>query len=650
MAKRKIYPGDPDDLRQKADDKIRNTTGRSPNNLTDLTGNQILIHELKVHQVELELQNEELLKVRAELESSLENYTSLYEFAPVGYFVFDASGTIRSVNLTGTSLLGIERSRVIKRQFRSFVAAEHRSVFDAFLKKVFTEKSENACDLKLAREDNQLFFAHIQAVVSENTEECRATAIDITERKRAEQESCLHSEIIKNVAEGIYLIRLADTSIVYANPRFENMFGYEPGEMIGKDVSIVNAPTDKTPEETKRTIMDILTKTGEWHGEVENIRKDGTRFWCYANVSFVDHPEYGKVIISVHSDITKEKQTETALMHTYGLLDAISEGSTDAIYVKDIRGRYLLFNKEAARITGNKEEVIGKDDYFLFPADEAETLMAADRQVMERGQVTTYEDVVTTIDGIMTYLSTKGPVYDEKGRLIGLFGISRNITERKKAEEMIEHSLLEKTVMLQEIHHRVKNNLAVIVSLLGLQARGIADESVRARFDESRNRVYTMALIHETLYHSTDLAHIDFKEYLKDLVGRISDTYKQHDVVFSVDMESLALDVNVGIPCGLIVNELVSNSLKHAFPEGRKGTVKLGININSEGDHVLFVEDNGVGLPADIDFQNTTTLGLELVTGLARQIRGKIELSREGGTRFVLTFRGAPDIGETKNG
>jgi PAS domain S-box-containing protein len=345
-------------------------------------------------------------------------------------------------------------------------------------------------------------------------------------RKQAEEELRLHSEIMNNMAEGIYLIRLADGIIVFANPKFEKMFGYGPGEMIGEDVSIVNAPTNETPEETKAAIMDILSRTGEWHGEVENIRKDGTHFWCYANVSLIDHPEHGRVIISVHTDIT----------------------------------------------------------------------------------------------------------------------------ERKQAEEQLERSFKEKTVMLQEIHHRVKNNMAVIIGLLRLQAKGIADESVRAKFEESQNRVYSMALIHETLYRSADLAHIDFKEYMKNLGGGIADTYKRHDVIISVDMEPVAIDVNVGIPCGLIVNELVSNSLKHAFPEGRMGTIRVGISIDSEGNHVLFVEDNGIGLPEEVDFRNTLSLGLQLVNGLTQQISGKIELSREGGTRFRITFRGAPDSEGKQNG
>jgi two-component sensor histidine kinase len=219
-----------------------------------------------------------------------------------------------------------------------------------------------------------------------------------------------------------------------------------------------------------------------------------------------------------------------------------------------------------------------------------------------------------------------------------------DITQRKQMEEQLHRSLQEKTVMLQEIHHRVKNNLTVVYSLLDLQAKGITDAATRAKFEESRNRVLSMALIHEKLYRSADLAHVDFKEYLQSLTRSIAETYNQPHVVLSVEMmEPVALDVNVGIPCGLIVNELLTNALKYAFPEGRAGRIRVGISSNGDGSHVLFVADNGIGFPVDLDFRATSSLGLQLVNGLAAQIRGQVELSRQDGTRFSITFPGTPE-------
>jgi len=224
--------------------------------------------------------------------------------------------------------------------------------------------------------------------------------------------------------------------------------------------------------------------------------------------------------------------------------------------------------------------------------------------------------------------------------------VEKEVDERRRAEERIRGSLREKEVLLKEIHHRVKNNMQVIYSLLNLQAKRIADRTVRAMFEESRNRVSSMALIHEKLYRSEDLAHIDFKEYLQSLVAGIADTYKRQDIVFSLDMEQVSLDVNVGIPCGLIVNELVSNSLKHAFPGGRKGTISVGVNRSREGFYVLTVADNGVGFPPEVDFRKVQSLGLQLVNVLAGQINGTFDLSNVDGARFSIVFPESQNVGK----
>lgn len=223
----------------------------------------------------------------------------------------------------------------------------------------------------------------------------------------------------------------------------------------------------------------------------------------------------------------------------------------------------------------------------------------------------------------------------------------QTMAERKLADEQIRRSLKEKEVMLKEIHHRVKNNMQVIYSLLNLQAKGSADEKVRSILVESRDRVNSMALIHEKLYQSKDMASIDFRDYLQCLAQNISGTYRRRDVQVSVDMDSLAFDINVGIPCGLIVNELVSNSLKYAFPDGRAGTITLGIRKKEEGIFVLTVADNGIGFPPEVDFRNTLSLGMKLVNVLTGQIHGTIELSRAEGTTFSITFA-APETSSKK--
>ena len=192
--------------------------------------------------------------------------------------------------------------------------------------------------------------------------------------------------------------------------------------------------------------------------------------------------------------------------------------------------------------------------------------------------------------------------------------------------------------------------MTVVYNLLNLQAKGIADLTYRAMFEESRNRIMSMSMIHESLYRSEDLAYIDFNKYLRVLIDNIWETYNRPGVALVLSTDPLALDITVGIPYGLIVNKLVSNSLKYAFPEGRTGEIRVGVTKNSEGNNVLPVKDNGISFLAELDFRNTSSLGLQVTNGLTSQLKGKFELTRKGGTNFRITFAGSPGTEGLQNG
>jgi two-component sensor histidine kinase len=238
------------------------------------------------------------------------------------------------------------------------------------------------------------------------------------------------------------------------------------------------------------------------------------------------------------------------------------------------------------------------------------------------------------------------------------------IARRREAEKRIRDSLREKEVLLQEIHHRVKNNLQVVSSLLYLQSESVTDPKLLNVLQDSQNRVRSMALVHERLYRSEDIARIDFQQYIHDLASHLLSTYSvnSHRIRVLVDADDVVLDVNTAMPCGLIINELISNSLKHAFtnssqPEaasvaarqaagmnpdnttdGRQDEICVELREEQEGQLMLLVGDNGVGLPESIDFRNSPSLGLLLVNSLVRQLRGTIELDRQRGTQFKIGF------------
>ena len=218
------------------------------------------------------------------------------------------------------------------------------------------------------------------------------------------------------------------------------------------------------------------------------------------------------------------------------------------------------------------------------------------------------------------------------------------VIEKKKADALILSSLHEKEMLLKEIHHRVKNNLQIIGSLLYLQSVNVSDPFTQGILRECRARVKSMALIHEKLYRSKDIGRIPFVTYLEGLVDALKDSYGVDDdrVTFDIAVtpEDLTLNIETGIPCGLLVNELLSNSLKYAFPDGRTGRIRIEIGQTAPRNYTLVIADNGVGFPKVVDFRNTPSLGLQLVNNLVSQLDGEIELDSSAGTKFSIRFAG----------
>ncbi len=214
------------------------------------------------------------------------------------------------------------------------------------------------------------------------------------------------------------------------------------------------------------------------------------------------------------------------------------------------------------------------------------------------------------------------------------------LTENTRTEQQLRTALQEKEVLLREVHHRVKNNLQVIASLLSLQSDYVADPSDHSLLEESENRVRAMALVHEQLYQSDNFAQIDFTTYVHSLANDLLQFYQTENKVISlhVEGETLPLDIETAIPCGLLIGELISNACKHAFLDGKDGTIRLSLHAPEPSHYCIEVQDSGIGIPREIDFPTTQSLGLQLVSALVDQIRGTITLKRQLGTTFTLTF------------
>jgi two-component sensor histidine kinase len=232
------------------------------------------------------------------------------------------------------------------------------------------------------------------------------------------------------------------------------------------------------------------------------------------------------------------------------------------------------------------------------------------------------------------------PVWDAEGNMTATLTMSIDITERKQAEKAQMVALQEKEILLREIHHRVKNNMQVISSLLTLQAEVVKNEQVLQALLDSQQRIIAMAMIHETLYSGQSLAAIELSNYINSLVQHLKMAYSsQAEVKISLEPDKIELDIDQAVPCGLIINELVTNAFKHAFPEGITGTIRIEVHRIDETEMVLIISDNGVGLLPDLEISNTSSLGMRLVQGLLEhQLKGSLDVSIESGTVFTLRW------------
>ncbi|MCW7073577.1 MAG: PAS domain S-box protein [Methanophagales archaeon] len=345
---------------------------------------------------------------------------------------------------------------------------------------------------------------------------------------------------------------------------------------------------------------------------------------------------------SIDEHVKEFGQAQQELQETRNYLESLFNCANVPIIVWDPEFRITRFSRAFEHLTGYMpEEVIGRKLRMLFPEESMDESLARIESTLGGEYWKSVEMPILCKDGnVLTALWNSANIYAGDGTtIIATIAQGTDITEIRRSEEQIKASLRDKEALLKEVHHRVKNNLQVISSLLNLQLGYIKDKQVIEIFRESQNRVKLMALIHEKLYQSEDLTVIDFGEYIRELAAYIYYSYRANSsiVALKINAGSVLLDINTAISCGLIINELVSNSLKYAFTECKEG--EIYIELHSDNNmYTLIFSDNGVGFPDDLDFRSTETLGLQLVITLIKQLKGTIEINRSGGTRFKITF------------
>jgi len=353
--------------------------------------------------------------------------------------------------------------------------------------------------------------------------------------------------------------------------------------------------------------------------------------------------ELGKLADTFNAMAHSVQQAEESLIYERHLLASLMESTPDSIYFKDADSRFIRASRAQCERFGlsDPSDVIGRSDHDFFVPEHAEKARRDELEVMKTGRaMIAQSEHLAFADGRqMWVLSTKMPFRNPAGEIVGTFGISRDITELTQAQEALETSLKEKEVLLRELHHRVKNNLQVISSLLSLQGRGTDSPETRRVLDEIQNRVRSMSLIHDTLSAGPSISEIRFDDYVNRLVTHLGISYGRDagEIHTALDVPEIALSIDTAMICGLILNELVSNAMEHAFGEVASG--RIDIRMTADGErYTLSVRDNGVGIAPGVDLDNPATLGLQLVDALAGQLGGKLEFDVGQGTEVRISF------------
>jgi len=583
------------------------------------------------------------------LKKSEKQIRTLIEAIPASIYFKDTEGKNLVVNKAYEELVGRKREEIIGKTddeiLPNNLANQHRKSDDKVFK---TGKIYHGVEKHLSQNGEMSYFDTVKSPILDELGEIVGlvgVSLDITTRKKTEEALETSQEQYRDLVEkaGIaILIDDKDGNFQYVNERYAKLFGYSEKEMRKKSIRDV-VWADDLDMVMRYHKNRVQGKEAPSRYEFRGIKKDGSLIYLEVNAKAI---KKGKKIIGTRCyiwDITARKQAERALRQSEEKYKTIAENIEVGIYrtSSGADGRFIEANPAIVSMFGykNKQEFLSVDVSKLYHASEGQK--SFQKKMLHEGFVKNEEVLLRRKDGTPFLGSVCAvTVRDERGMIRYFDGIVEDITERKEAEEKLKTSLAEKEVLLREIHHRVKNNLQIISSLLNLQSRHIEDKPALDMFQESRNRIRSMALVHEKLYRSDDLAKVDFCEYIRSLGRHLIMSYGINSTAIHLDVSvrDVFLDINTSIPCGLIINELISNSLKHAFSGREQGKIHVVLRPEKNGKYKLVVSDDGVGLPKGLDVTQTESLGLQLVTMLVEQLQGTLNINNNKGTSFEIVF------------
>jgi len=605
------------------------------------------ITERKRIEQELKLSEEKFRKrIEQELKLSEEKFRILFEFAPDAYYIHDMKGNLIDGNKAAENLIGYTKEELIGKNIFNLNLLPKSQIpkVAAMLAENVSGKRVINREITLKRKDGIKVNVEISgfSITLQGKKFVFGNAHDITDRKKAEvilkQSETRYRTIFESSSDALFTMKgeifsdCNESTLKMFRCKREDIVGNTPYRFSPKYQTDGRKSKDAALEYINAA-LDGKPQFFEWN----HCQLDGTVFPAEVSLNRfeIDGETY---LLARVKDITDRKKSEEELKKWANIFEFAGWGIV--IGGIDEAKSIELMNPAFAAMHGyTVKELEGKPITAVFPQDEMDKVIKNINIAQEKGHHIFEADHIRRDGTRFPSLIDVTAVKDEKGKVLYRIVNVNDITEKKKVENALKNSLKEKDVLIREIHHRVKNNLQIIHSLISLQQRGLKDEEAIENFNETKARVLVMARVHEMLYGSDNLSEINFKKYLESMaVELLSGSDIRNKVNLKYDIMDIYLHIETAIPCGLIVNELITNSLKYAFKDMSKGIIYLSFKKDKNNMAKLIVKDNGSGLTKDIDFENPDSFGLKLVNILTEQLDGELRISSENGTKFIITF------------
>lgn len=584
----------------------------------------------------------ELKQSEEALIESEKNYRELVNTSLVGVYKTSLKGDILFANDAMATIAGLGsveelKSKNITEFYKSLADREN------IIKILKKEGSIKQYEMEMVSAPGENITVMISAYISDNT--ISGVIIDTTEKNKAEKKLINSEKRFRElINSSTDLIRILDENgkIIFDSPSSERILGYPEGFFMGKSPLEFIHPADL--KHVKNDLTEVYENRNPGIPTEFRIRKaDGTYLPVESTSrNMINVPTINGIVITTHP-IHKRKAMENVLRESEEKYRTLFESDPAYTILLSLDGVILDVNTAASHISGlSKDEFVGKHftEIEIFPKEELSLHKEKFSHLLKQGNVAPYESRFIGKNGDIRWAETGLTLIKKDNSNPYIMIINSDITERKIAENEIKSALREKELLIKEIHHRVKNNMQIISSLLNLQKNYVEEEESLNILQESQNRVKSMAMIHEKLYRSKTLTHINFEDYIQNLISDLFYSYsiKKGRIDVITDIENTKLNLETAVPCGLIINEIVSNSLKYAFPNKKQGKIKISFKTHGQ-EYELIISDDGIGIPKEIDFKNTDSLGLQLVNSLIEQVDGEIKLDRTHGTKYKIKFK-----------